>query len=456
MKNKKVVLLLAMMLILSVTSVAMAQTEASYMNRLDFTKAVLKTLDIQVVETTKASFKDIANPTDVSYVETALQNKIISGYGEYFKPENPVTREQALTILVNAMGEQGTVNKITAEEIKNVLTFEDQQMVSPWAKPYVAYAVMKGITVGKEGKLNSKAQLTHEDAKMYLEKAKQYYDKNLTREGLSAVDMMQLVNEKFSAFDNYKYRGVLNMETKMEVPVEGHQTMKMEMLQEGMFQKPQQVYVKTTAKVLGMEVPGGDQTSEVYMTDNAMYMRMPQEEKWMKMDMNPIMQEIQKLTGSQDMGNTVMSKEQMAALGMYATYGQDVVIDGKGYYVISASIDKEAFKKMFQEIMEKSLSYFSEMAMKEGEVQPQVDQEVIKKQIMEMVNMMEVEMDYSMYVDKETKLVEDMKIKQNIHMNMGEITSHVSSEGTFKYYDFNGEVTFPEIKPEDVMEMNKM
>ncbi|AOT70848.1 DUF6612 family protein [Geosporobacter ferrireducens] len=279
---------------------------------------------------------------------------------------------------------------------------------------------------------------------------------NLTREGLSAMEMMQLASEKMDAFDTYKYNGVLNMEMKMDVPGEEKQEMKMEIVQEGVFKKPQQVYGKTTGKILNMELPGGDRTTEVYMNDNTMYIRDGQEEQWIKMDMDPLLKEIQKLTGSQEMGGAVMSKEQMAALGMYATYGQDVVKDGKTYYVINVNMDQEAFKKMYQEVMEKIMPQFAEMAVKEGEEQPQVDPEVIKKQIVEMISMMEMEMEYSMYIDKETKLFEDMKIKQTLQMNMGEMKSHTSSEGTYKYYDFNGEVTFPEIKPEDIKEMNKM
>lgn len=455
MKNKKIVLLLVLTLILSATTAATAQTEVGYMNRLDFTKEVLKTFHIQLLETTQTAFKDVAS-ADIPYVETAYQSRIISGYGDFFKPTTPVTREQALIILIKAMGQEGTARKITAEEMGKVLTSQDQQMVSAWAKPYVAYAVARGIAAPKEGKLNPQAQLTHEDAKSYLEKAKQYYDANLTREGLSAAAMLQKVNEKFTEFNTYKYRGVFDMETIAEVPGQGHQAMKMEMIQEGMFQKPMQVYVKTTAKVAGMEMPGGDQTAEVYMTDNAMYIRVPQEEKWAKMDINPIMQEIQKLTGNQDIGNAVMSKDQMAALGMYATYSSDVIKNGKTYYVISASIDKEAFKKMFNEIMEKVFSYVADAAAKEAGAQPQVDQEMIKKQMMEMVSMMEIEVDYQMFIDKETKLFEDMKIFQTIHMNMGEIKSHVTSAGNFKYYDFNGQVTFPEIQAEDIQQLNTM
>ncbi|MEW9122584.1 MAG: S-layer homology domain-containing protein [Thermotaleaceae bacterium] len=454
MKKRSSILLLALIFMISMTSMAMAQEAGSSVNRLDFTKAVLETLHIKVLEVTKGSFEDVQSPQDIPYVETAYQNKIISGYGTHFKPEETITKEQAITVLLKAMGEEMMVKKLSEEKIKTLLAAANQDSVSAWAKPYVAYALSKDFV---DSSIDPKALLTKEDTEALLKKAQSYYETYLLREGLTAAEMLQTASEKFEEFDTYKYRGAMDLETKVSIPEQGEQSVKMTMTQEGVFQKPLKVYVKSTAEIKDMEIEGAQTDSEVYMDENQMYIRVPGEEKWMTMDFNPILQEIQKLTGqNQNLGNAVMSKEQMEMLGMFATYGPDVVKDGKYYYTIQSAFDSDSFKKIFQEVFDKLMDYFIALAEQNGETPSQAEQEMAKQQLMEIINQMDLQIDYIIYVDKETKVFGDMKVIQMMDMNMGEIKSHTHSTGSFEYYDFNGEVSFPEIKPEDVMDMQSL
>lgn len=295
---------------------------------------------------------------------------------------------------------------------------------------------------------------------MAMAETEEEFIQKITREGVMADQMLQNANEKMSEFETYKYTSNMNIESKVTGSMEGEeldQTVNMVTTQEGIVQKPQKVYGKSITKILGMN-EAQEQVSEILMEDGTMYMKMANAEKWIKMDLNPIMQETQKIFGKQDMGSIGLPKEQMELLGMYASFDEDAVIDGKEYYIINMAVDKDAFQKVYNQVMDKMMDHFDEW-MKLGEQeqdQPEMDMEEFKDQMKEMMGNMETEVSYKFYVDKETKLYDRMDMVQTVKMNLGEMRTTAYTKADFKYYDFNKEVVFPTINPEDVQDMNQM
>ncbi|QEK12393.1 hypothetical protein FQB35_08390 [Crassaminicella thermophila] len=287
--------------------------------------------------------------------------------------------------------------------------------------------------------------------------------KQLTREGMTAAEMLDMANEKMNEFDTYKFDGVMDIKTKVVGVIEDkqvEQTINMIINQEGMFKKPQKVYVKSKTKSIGLEENqiSTEKTSEVFMEDGIMYMKNDSAEKWVKIDTNPMMKEIQKLLGNNDMASVGISQKQMELYGMFAYFDKDAIIDGKEYYVINIDLANKTFKKLCKDIVNKTFEYYGKLGKAKGdsELNSEEDQAKIKALIQEMLEKMDIKVSYKLYVNKETKIFDKMEIIQNISMNMNGMNTNTYTEGKYRYYDFNKEVVFPKINIEDVQEINNV
>lgn len=297
-----------------------------------------------------------------------------------------------------------------------------------------------------------------------MAQSEEEFIQQLTREGIMASEMLERANEKVNQFDTYKYHGTLNISTEVLTPMEEPQDINMIMDQEGVYQKPQKAYTKSIAKFVnvskeGMPVPP-EQVSEALMEDGTMYIRTGQTDQWIKIDLNPMMKEMESLLGKKDAANIGMSKQQMEMLGMYASYDQDIQIDGKEYYVINVDVDKESFKKLYQQTMEHMFKYFEEIGKQkstenDGAV-PKFNSEEVQKQMQDMIEKMEMQVNYKFYIDKETKVYHVMEIAQILEMNLEEVKTQSNTQGKYEYYDFNKPVEFPVVNPEDIMEIPSM
>jgi hypothetical protein len=459
LKKLKLLLAMAVIVILSFTSVAMAQ-EKNTVTRIEFIKMAMDLAKIELVDSTETSFKDI-KAEDIPYVETAVKNKISSGYGDMFKPEKNITKEEAVTILVRALGEEAIAKRMDTEHIEIVY----DELVSSWAKSYIVYGIKAGI-IEEGGKFNPKELLTQEEAKKIIDKAANYYNTSLTREGLTAVKMLDNATKNLMDKKTYKCEMTMNINGKVKSE-EDEQPINMIMNQEAQFEAPETMYVKQNVVVKDQESGEVKTNSEVFMKDRIMYIKSEGEEKWFKMDMNPMMNELQGLTG-QNFNNVGVSKEQLEMFGMYAKYDKDVTLDGKNYYVISIDIDKDAFKEIMKQFADKAADMAVEQVANiedeqnkdseeiENFASDEQNKEMVKQMIKSMIENMDMEIGYKYYIEKETKMYDKMDIKMNMNMNMFGMTSEMNYIGNGKYYDFGKEVQFPEIKENDIQTMDDL
>lgn len=466
MKSLKRITLPVLIFTLILSSFAYGQ-EAEKMTRTDFTKEIINTMEVEVVEDLDLHFTDISNEKDIPYIATAFNRKIVKGDGDNFYPENPVTKEEAVIMLVRALG----VINIDSDEVSEVeVNFSDSEEISPWAKPFISYAVKYEIIENNEESFQPQKELTVLESKEMLNNFKEAF----VRDGLTAANLLQLANDHLLNVDSYKFKGSIDMTTEVNIPAEDNnvptkQVMESKMEQEAVVKTPNTIYVVSNGTTdINGEIT--EEMSEVYMKDNIMYMRTNQAEDWTKIDLNNMMLELQSSLGvgmnngvtNPDQGPAQLSSAELELFGMYARYIEDTKIDDKEYYVVKLDIDSKAFKEVYTEIINEVMDNMLEgemwEQMKEAEgIQNEAQEESFKNMMRETINQtilnMDIEMSQEYYINKENKSYDKLNLKQSISTNAAGVETKVDMDGNYEYYGFGEEVSFPEI-PEDVVEMD--
>lgn len=139
------------------------------MKRYQYTVGILKAVDIRVLEdpkkkkvVKKAIFKDLnVKEKDYAYIESAVEKGIITGVTpDTFNPDGPITRVQAVAILVRALGMEGR-----APSPGFRTQFVDDHKISDWAKDSVYVATELGLVSGDEfNRFNPQQPLTRAHA----------------------------------------------------------------------------------------------------------------------------------------------------------------------------------------------------------------------------------------------------------------------------------------------------
>ncbi len=98
-------------------------------------------------------------------VSAAVAEGLVSGWNGQFRPNETITREEAMVIAAKALDILGAeVN----EDASVLNAFADASQVSDWAIPSTAVLVSENIIVGTNGNLNPKANITRAEIAMIL------------------------------------------------------------------------------------------------------------------------------------------------------------------------------------------------------------------------------------------------------------------------------------------------
>ena len=155
------------------------------MKRFDFTVAIAKAVDLRVMEdkttkkpSTTSIFKDVNRTMkNYAYIETAVKKGIIKGVTpDYFKPNDPITRAQAATIFVRALGLE---NK--APDPSYVTKYKDDAQIPDYARDGVYVMNELGLMTGDSvtGKFNPNQSLTRAQASVMFERFLNYLENDL-------------------------------------------------------------------------------------------------------------------------------------------------------------------------------------------------------------------------------------------------------------------------------------
>lgn len=127
--------------------------------RAEFLKILTSVLNIAPTTGGTSEFSDVS-PDDwfFPYVVAAVEKGIVSGYPDgTFKPNNPITRQEAAKIVVKAKG----IDETQAAVDFTLSMLSDGDQVAEWAQPFVAAAVEEEIMMGDpSGAFRPNAQIT--------------------------------------------------------------------------------------------------------------------------------------------------------------------------------------------------------------------------------------------------------------------------------------------------------
>ena len=131
--------------------------------RAEFASMIVKALGLKGTNF-QEKFKDVKE-SDPNYYDiyTAYEYGIIEGYSNgTFGPQDLITREQAMTMLVKAMDIAGMDVKVSKSDVKEQLNrFKDSSKISLGARLTATICLKNDIFVGdKKGSLNPKGNLT--------------------------------------------------------------------------------------------------------------------------------------------------------------------------------------------------------------------------------------------------------------------------------------------------------
>ncbi|MNN39401.1 Endoglucanase precursor [compost metagenome] len=134
------------------------------LTRAQFSKMLAGALGISPLHPDRPTFSDVGQQKwSYGWIEAAAAAGIVQGDNGKFKPDDALTREQMMTMLVRAAesrlsaADQGKSN-VSLDQ------FTDSSTISSWAKPYVTKALTLQLIEGSGDKLNARSQTTRAEA----------------------------------------------------------------------------------------------------------------------------------------------------------------------------------------------------------------------------------------------------------------------------------------------------
>ncbi|WP_341279369.1 S-layer homology domain-containing protein [Paenibacillus sp. FSL H8-0537] len=141
--------------------------------RAEFTEFIVRGLGLKL-ENGAARFTDVKDSEWYSSaINAAYEYQLISGYEDgTFRPNDRITREQAMSIIVKAMTITGLEEKLSSQPVGEwISSFKDAAGVSDWARESIADAVQAGIIIGKNNALLApKAYITRAEAAVMIQR----------------------------------------------------------------------------------------------------------------------------------------------------------------------------------------------------------------------------------------------------------------------------------------------
>ncbi len=351
-------------------------------------------------------------------------------------------------MLVRALGVLN-INQDKASKAK--INFSDANKISGWARPYITYAVKYGLIDDSQGKFEPQKRVTKPESEEMLNKFKEAF----VREGLTAAQILELADNKLKDYDTYRFKGSIDTTQNVKLPTGKEELIVMKIEQDGVFKAPGTIYT-ISKNITNTEGKLIEEVSEVYMKDGVMYIRIGQDQRWIKMDLNTMMMQVGSITGIKNAQEVLpqFSKEQLEAVGMYARYGDDVEIDGEKHYVIRVDLDSGAFMEMYNKVMDETIKYMfgNEIWTENKETKgltEGMDEETFKATVKSIAEQIlkntDIQMMQEYYIHRENKHYSKLIIKQLINIDFMEIETKVDIDGQYEYYGFGEDVVFPEI-----------
>ena len=144
-------------------------------SRAEFTAIVVRALGLKQAKGAASSYSDVSATAWFSgAIESAKAYKLVGGFEDgTFRPEEKLTREQAVVILANAMELTGLNDKLSVptDPMKRLGSFTDAGQVSEWARKAMASAVEAGLVNGQKNNLiAAQSQITRAEVALIIQR----------------------------------------------------------------------------------------------------------------------------------------------------------------------------------------------------------------------------------------------------------------------------------------------
>lgn len=296
-------------------------------------------------------------------------------------------------------------------------------------------------------------------------------DKN---NGWSADDLVIESGRLLIEKNSYKMKGSATIEMSILGPPGGvaPETIEMTSFIEGAArQEPLAVYVKQTMELpqglpgQGMDIneesalplPDGMMCTEMVWAEGKIYQKTPLAEQWIVQDL-AVTGMMENLTNMLQ-ASPQKALEMMREFGILYVFGDDVEIDGQGYYTISNYIDSATFKKILTEYLaEWDLAGLA--ASPDGTFDQEVEEEGaadfaagLDEIFQQLLKTIKIDYYVDTYVNKDTLLTDRMAFDMDMEYGLdetlnpeGAISIKMNMCGDFKLYDFGTGVQLPDLE----------
>lgn len=165
------------------------------MTRLDFVKAIVNASKLEeevaagtsstslrqrrAVKPEPSPFYDMpASSPDYSYVKKGIDKGIITGSQGYLRPNQPINRAEAITLLIRALGFE-----YKAPTPGYYTSFTDDRQIPSWARDSIYVAKEIGLQAGDTaGRINADQTLTRAEASSLLVRYLQFLERDLQKD----------------------------------------------------------------------------------------------------------------------------------------------------------------------------------------------------------------------------------------------------------------------------------
>ncbi|HWP98666.1 MAG TPA: copper amine oxidase N-terminal domain-containing protein [Syntrophomonadaceae bacterium] len=234
------------------------------------------------------------------------------------------------------------------------------------------------------------------------------------REGMTPEDILGKCFTATKTMNSYKITGNAQVTTNMSIVTpQGTNTVPAitvnETIQGAFSQKPlvmdMNMKVDMPAGLPGAQAQGA-QNMEMVMNDQGVFMKMP-DGVWVKMDMPGIDYKalLEQQSNLQDPQYII---DQMKKYGITLVFNNEQNKDGKSYWVISAAMDSDAFRQIYQTMLSKMPSLLPQGSATSDQLVPQMMNDMAKN--------MQADVVMNMFIDKSNYLIKSVNGDMNINL----------------------------------------
>lgn len=440
MFKKVICTVLSLAMLMGLSAAAFGETIS--VTRYEYLAQILADKGVGIAEIESTTFSDVS-ADQAPVVETGYALGIVSGYQGLFRPNDAVTKDEAVTMRINSNEEY----KVKVDELKASLSLEEAKQaladagianVADWAVYYVAagneisipsadfYNGYSGSVQISTGGAASEEPIDTPDAaaeQIAAEVPAAAAKPAIAPTDPAAKELFLKANALIED-TSYRYKGSYDIDMTMNYMGET-ESIHMVMDQEGMMLNPTTAYITTSYTMDGV-----DMSVEIRMENYEFYTKSVingEDTGWVMSDASALNADM--ISSLQDMAGEMEE-------GISYTFGENREIDGVPYKQVLISYDPAYMSNLTSAamgLMGTDLTVTDDMTEEE------------KATMQEMLDSMTMTMDMKSgyFINEETLEIALTVISGTIDMSIMGIDMHMVLNGEANYYDFGAELELP-------------